>query len=697
MAAATTAAQSKAEMQAFRDGVAAGSRVCIKTEQRGWMECKVIKVKASSHSSDKKVFLGKPLQQWIPVKVVYPISRMKKATQAKPQSQSSVPEAAAAAASSSSSAAPSSPSPSAPSRILAAGTAANIDVAPSAPPAEAEAPPPPSAAAPSAPSDEVGPSIAKHTDVTPSLVPQDEEVPDIEVGSYVDVRDNVGKWDEAEIIKREDERAFVHFLNWDSKWDEWVNTKDEGYRFAAFRRYSQTDVDHGYTQHQQVYVCPPNIIPRVWVNGYVRKIDKSQLQVQYQHKGRKVQYWFHAESLEISPQKPSEESVLPDQSNDQWWKGQFIEVLDTTNKWLPAEVLHVYKNRVKVHYDGWSTRWDEWLDLDENKERVRKLGVALKKTDEEIRREEEEKKFRESLEHDTAGFHVLDVDKDGNCLFRAVAYQIYGTVDKHEELRQAVYDYMEHNSAFFSIWEEDFDNYVARQRNRNMWGGHVELVAMREMFNVDMQVYDYEHTAKPKPLDLESDLKLPLVRLSFHGKNHYNCVIDPNAKYPIGDDADTRISLRKIRMEQFGMVDEQPSPDSSGTGTGAGNVPDTDRKLSRATSAIIPLLEEGDFDSVWANADTENKNEIALDDAGELVSDLISRIRDLLIEKLIAAGQENEVDAVRKRSEEARGRIKYWVDMLAEACHQRATITHDEARECFNNSLSRALSVAMHK
>lgn len=49
--------------------------------------------------------------------------------------------------------------------------------------------------------------------------------------------------------------------------------------------------------------------------------------------------------------------------------------------------------------------------------------------------------FRRQLE-ETTGFKIVDCEKDGNCLFRSVAHQIYGDPSRHTEVRQKCYDYM---------------------------------------------------------------------------------------------------------------------------------------------------------------------------------------------------------------------------------------------------------------
>ena len=43
--------------------------------------------------------------------------------------------------------------------------------------------------------------------------------------------------------------------------------------------------------------------------------------------------------------------------------GQWIDVKDTINQWLEAEVIDTDGDKVFVHYNGWGERWDEWIDM----------------------------------------------------------------------------------------------------------------------------------------------------------------------------------------------------------------------------------------------------------------------------------------------------------------------------------------------
>ena len=43
--------------------------------------------------------------------------------------------------------------------------------------------------------------------------------------------------------------------------------------------------------------------------------------------------------------------------------GQWVDVKDTIEQWLEAQVMQIQDNKAYVHYNGWGTRWDEWIEF----------------------------------------------------------------------------------------------------------------------------------------------------------------------------------------------------------------------------------------------------------------------------------------------------------------------------------------------
>nr|CCA15738.1 ubiquitin family protein putative [Albugo laibachii Nc14] len=56
----------------------------------------------------------------------------------------------------------------------------------------------------------------------------------------------------------------------------------------------------------------------------------------------------------------STESQTPSQS--QFFIGQWFDVRDTVNQWMEGTVLDITDTQVLIHYHGWPSRWDEWID-----------------------------------------------------------------------------------------------------------------------------------------------------------------------------------------------------------------------------------------------------------------------------------------------------------------------------------------------
>lgn len=119
---------------------------------------------------------------------------------------------------------------------------------------------------------------------------------------------------------------------------------------------------------------------------------------------------------------------------------------------------------------GWSSKWDEWIDSVADASRIRALGAALVESDAERMKKEEEARFRQELKQ-RFGFDTVDCDKDGNCLMRAFSHQLYGSAERHAELRARCCDYMEQEREYFATFiSEPFDEYVAKRRQDKEWG-----------------------------------------------------------------------------------------------------------------------------------------------------------------------------------------------------------------------------------
>lgn len=76
----------------------------------------------------------------------------------------------------------------------------------------------------------------------------------------------------------------------------------------------------------------------------------------------------------------SQDSIkLFDNNLRRFKKGQWVDVKDTINHWLEAQIIDIRDNNsVLIHYNGWGTRWDEYIDI--ASDRIRPFRFYTKQT-----------------------------------------------------------------------------------------------------------------------------------------------------------------------------------------------------------------------------------------------------------------------------------------------------------------------------
>lgn len=61
-----------------------------------------------------------------------------------------------------------------------------------------------------------------------------------------------------------------------------------------------------------------------------------------------------------------------------WKLGDYGESCDHTKNWYRCKIIQVDENRVKVHFCGWNSRYDKWLDKNSNELRAEKKSTNTK-------------------------------------------------------------------------------------------------------------------------------------------------------------------------------------------------------------------------------------------------------------------------------------------------------------------------------
>ena len=130
----------------------------------------------------------------------------------------------------------------------------------------------------------------------------------------------------------------------------------------------------------------------------------------------------------------------------------------------------------------------------------------------------------------TPPLEMVEMDGDGNCLFRAISLQVYGDANMHLEVRRHCLDFMEREADHFRsfVADEEFDEYIARKRLNGVHGNHTEIQAMSELYNRSIEVFVPNNGVEPINI-FHSEYKnvdAP-IRLAYVGGEHYNAIIDP--------------------------------------------------------------------------------------------------------------------------------------------------------------------------
>ncbi|XP_044286930.1 OTU domain-containing protein 4 isoform X3 [Varanus komodoensis] len=123
------------------------------------------------------------------------------------------------------------------------------------------------------------------------------------------------------------------------------------------------------------------------------------------------------------------------------------------------------------------------------------------------------------------GLYRKRVAKDGSCLFRAVAEQVFHSQSQHLDIRMACINYLRKNREQFEAFiEGEFEEYLKSLENPQEWVGQVEISALSLMYKKDFIIYQEPNCA---PSHVTENGFPDKVLLCFSNGSHYDIV------YPI--------------------------------------------------------------------------------------------------------------------------------------------------------------------
>ncbi|KRX01602.1 Chromo domain protein [Pseudocohnilembus persalinus] len=301
---------------------------------------------------------------------------------------------------------------------------------------------------------------------------EEDQLNNFEIGEQIDCKDTVDKWLNAEIISKRATECRVHYTQWSTKYDEWISIYSD-------RMLKQ------------------------WRKGQPIKIN-NRIDVQYQDKEGRIKQWLEA----------------------------LVEKIDEEDN-----------DRIFVHFIDYKRIYDQWVNL-KDESRVAEVGTyskahgraSLEKNNpkyQKIQKEfiqilkKKEKEFKSDLKN--IDFEIYEVEGDGNCLFRAISHQIYGTEKYHQEIRNICLDYIMINKNYFKDFiiggVRNFEDYIQWKRSDKVWGDNLEIQALREIYERPIQIYAYSNEPMRTFSEIGESQQHEPIRLSYHGQCHYNSIV----------------------------------------------------------------------------------------------------------------------------------------------------------------------------
>jgi OTU domain-containing protein 5 len=245
-----------------------------------------------------------------------------------------------------------------------------------------------------------------------------------------------------------------------------------------------------------------------------------------------------------------------------------LKLIDS-NFWVVGMIVDINneKEQLCIKYTNNENNFqEEWINIHSQRiapvgKHTKSVGTGTLLSAEEINQklfknrkfitlnQSQEEKIKTNIEK--LHFFIKKMEGDGNCMFRAVSDQVYGNEDFHNIIREKCMDYLLIEREFFSQFVEggdkEFDNYINMKRKFGVWGDDVELQAISELYNRPIEIYSgsdkplktfheniKEYNLKEKEKNEQNNsIKISPIRISYHGKEHYNSVVPTKFDFDI--------------------------------------------------------------------------------------------------------------------------------------------------------------------
>jgi hypothetical protein len=374
------------------------------------------------------------------------------------------------------------------------------------------------------------------------------------------------KWRKAKIVDRKDSKIRISYIGWDAKFNETLDIKEDANRISAFGTKSaeQASIATAVKKTPEKTKSIFNFGGLLGSNGsgnnkstYTSgRTDGDNADDDEDDEDDEDDTHENEESEEEEDdEEEEEEEDNEDESHERKLKKQKSSFGGKIGKMMSkaaSKIRGIGNNDGK----GTSKNSNSELSTGENNEgdRQKKKNRRSKErknknndgddnnslhrepTAEEIANFEaeinKERIFIQTLQ--TKGFHIIEIEGDGNCLFRAISHQLYLNEEYHEQLRHLCCEHLKKHSNRFDKFIVDikFSEYIQEMSKNGTWADDIEIRAMEELLDRNIHIYssnstnpkDYLIPVNENPDEEKLMFGVPPLNLSYHGQSHYNSI-----------------------------------------------------------------------------------------------------------------------------------------------------------------------------
>ncbi|KAH7906935.1 hypothetical protein BJ138DRAFT_1117131 [Hygrophoropsis aurantiaca] len=214
------------------------------------------------------------------------------------------------------------------------------------------------------------------------------------------------------------------------------------------------------------------------------------------------------------------------------------------------------------------------------------------------------------------GLYAANTLGDGNCLFRALCDQLYGSPSQHLQLRTDICDWIESHSQRYEPFCEDergLDAHLRCMREHGTYGGHLELSAFAHFARRNVKVIqpglvyviewaaggDFDRPASNCEDDMLDERERRRLRRHHHDESEEPSESDPSvgAVYVAYHDWEHFSSIRNLRGPHSGLplVSELPADSQLSSPPASKKKPISKAKVKPESKATLKRSQNGQF------------------------------------------------------------------------------------------------------